>query len=78
MAKFAGLKAKTCKYLIDDSSEDQKAKGSKKCDIKKILEFEIVKTALKQQNLRIEKNLDKNLEKNKTDIDSFFCYKEKH
>ena len=35
MAKFAGLKAKTCKYLIDDSSEDQKAKGSKKCDIKK-------------------------------------------
>ena len=27
--KFAGLRAKKCSYLIDDSSEDKKAKGTK-------------------------------------------------
>ena len=29
MTKFVGLKAKTYSYLIDDSSEDRKAKGTK-------------------------------------------------
>ena len=37
MVKFVGLKAKTYSYLIDDSSEDKKAKGTKKCVIKKRL-----------------------------------------
>ena len=31
MEKFVGLGAKTCSYLIDDDSEDKKAKGTKKC-----------------------------------------------
>ena len=31
MKKFVGLIAKTYSYLIDDSSEDKKAKGTKKC-----------------------------------------------
>ena len=34
MTKFVGLGAKTYNYLIDDSSEDKKAKGTKKCVIK--------------------------------------------
>ena len=29
MIKFVGLKAKTYCYLIDDGSEDKKAKGTK-------------------------------------------------
>ena len=35
MIKFVGLRAKTYSYLIDYSSEDKKAKGTKKCAIKK-------------------------------------------
>ena len=35
MTKFVGLRAKTCSYLIDDVSEDKKAKGTKKCVVKK-------------------------------------------
>ena len=37
MTKFVGLRVKT--YLIDYSSEDKKAKGAKKCVIKRKLEF---------------------------------------
>ena len=40
MAKFVGLRAKTYSYLIDDSSEDEKAKGIKKCVIKIKVKFE--------------------------------------
>ena len=30
MTKFVGLRAKTYSYLIDNGSEDKKAKGTKK------------------------------------------------
>ena len=40
MTKFFGLRAKTYSYLIDDGSEDKKAKNTKKCAIKRILKFE--------------------------------------
>ena len=33
--QFAGLRTKAYSYLIDDGSEDKKAKGTKKCIIKK-------------------------------------------
>ena len=33
--QFVGLRAKAYSYLIDDGSEDKKAKGTKKCIIKK-------------------------------------------
>ena len=33
--KFVGSRAKSYSCLIDDGSEDKKAKGSKKCVIKK-------------------------------------------
>ena len=35
MKEFVGLKAKTNSYLIDNGSEDKKAKDTKKCVIKK-------------------------------------------
>ena len=31
ITKFVGLKAKTYSYLIDNASEDKKAKSAKKC-----------------------------------------------
>ena len=40
MTKFFGLRAKTYSYLIDDGSEDKKAKNTEKCVIKRILKFE--------------------------------------
>ena len=45
MTKFVGLRAKTYSHLIDDSNEDEKAKGTKKCVIKK-LKFENYKNSL--------------------------------
>ena len=44
MTKFVGLKAKTYSYLIEDGRKDKKAKGTKKCVIKRKLKFEIIKT----------------------------------
>ena len=45
MTKFVGLRAKTySSYLIDESSKDKKAKGKKKCGIKRKLEFKIIKS----------------------------------
>ena len=35
MIKFVRLRAKTYSYLIDDGSEDKKAKDTKMCVIKK-------------------------------------------
>ena len=35
MTKFVGLRAKTYSYLMDDGSEDKKAKGKKMCYKKK-------------------------------------------
>ena len=45
MTKFLGLKAKTYSYLIDNGSEDRKSKGTKKCILKRNLDFRIIKTA---------------------------------
>ena len=39
MTEFVGLRAKTYIYLIDDGSENKKAKGTKKCTIKRRLKF---------------------------------------
>ena len=37
--EFAALTPKTYSYLIDDSNSDKKAKGTKKCVIKRRLKF---------------------------------------
>ena len=39
ITKFVGLRAKSYSYLIDDGSEDKKAKGTKKCVAKRKLKF---------------------------------------
>ena len=44
MIKFVGLRVKTSSYLIDDSSENKKVKGTKKWIIKRKLKFKIIKT----------------------------------
>ena len=54
MTTFVGLRAKTYSYLIDDSSEDKKAKGTKRCLIKRKLKFENYKIDQKELNLRIK------------------------
>ena len=40
MKEFVALRAKTYAYLMDDDSEHKKAKGTKKCVIKRRLMFE--------------------------------------
>ena len=61
MSKFVGIRATTCTYLIHDGSEDKKAKGIKKCAIKRKLKFENYKNYLEATELEniinyIEKN----------------------
>ena len=51
MTKFAGLRAKTYSYLIDDGSEGKKAKGTKKCVIKRKPKFENYKNCLEATQL---------------------------
>ena len=51
MTKFVGLKVKIYSYLIDDGSENNKAKGTKKCIIKRKLKFEKDKDRLKATKL---------------------------
>ena len=46
MTEFIVLRAKTYAYLLDDDSEHKKAKGTKKCIIKRQLTFENYKDSL--------------------------------
>ena len=68
MAKFVGLRAKVYSYLIDDSSVDKKAKGTRKCIIKRKLKLDNFKNCLEATQID---NKIKYLEKNKINIDSF-------
>ena len=65
--KFVPLRAKTYSYLIDGGSEDKKAKGTKKCVIKRKLKFENYKNCVEATQLENKINY---LEKNKIDINS--------
>ena len=51
MTKFIRLRAKTYGYLINDDSEDKKAKGRKSLSKKENLNLKIIKTVQKQHNL---------------------------
>ena len=64
MTKFVGLRAKTYSYLTDDGSEDKKAKDTKKCVIKRKLQFENYKNCLEVTQLENKINYP---EKNKID-----------
>ena len=64
MKEFIGLRAKTFSYLIDDCSEDKKAKDTKKCVIERKLKFEDHKNCLEATQLENKIN---HLEKNEID-----------
>ena len=46
MKEFVWFRVKTYAYLMDDDSEKTKAKGTKKCVIKRILKFNDYKDCL--------------------------------
>ena len=67
MTKLVELRAKTCRYSINDGNEDKKAKDTKKCVIKRKLKFENYENCLGATKLENEVNY---LEKNKINLDS--------
>ena len=67
MTKFVGLRAKTYSYLIDDGSEDKKAKSTKTCVIKRKVKFQDYKNCLEAAQIDNKIN---HLEKNRIDVDS--------
>ena len=46
ITEFVTLRPKTYSFLTDDSKEDKKAKGTKKCVIKKMIKFNDYKKCL--------------------------------
>ena len=64
---LAGLRAKTHTYLRDNNDEDKKAKGTKKCVIKRKLNFEDYKNCLEADEIE---NKTSHLEKNKIYVNS--------
>ena len=56
MTIFVGLRARTYSYLIDEASEDKKAKDTKKCVIKRKLKFENYKNCLEATHLENKMN----------------------
>ena len=44
--QFVSLRPKTCSYLTDNCKEDKKAKGTKKCIIKRMIKFNDYKNCL--------------------------------
>ena len=67
LTKFVELRAKTYSYLIDDDRKDKKAKGTKKCVLKRKLDFENYKNRLEATQLENKVN---HLEENRIDTDS--------
>ena len=57
MTKFVGIRAKTYSYLIDDSSENKKTKGTKTCFIKRNLKFENYQNCLGANHLDNKKTI---------------------
>ena len=46
ITEFVTLRPKTYSYLTDDGKEDKKAKGTKKCVIKRMIKFDDYKNCL--------------------------------
>ena len=66
MKEFVGLRTKICSYLKDNNVEDKKAKGTKKCVIKRKLKLQDHKSCL--EAAQIENKIN-HLEKNKINGD---------
>ena len=69
ITEFVALRPKTHSYLSDDCKENKKAKGTKKCVIKRMIKFDDYKNCLlngevilKSQQRFISKGLDVNTE----------------
>ena len=57
MKEFCVPRAKTYAYLMDDDSEKKKAKGTKKCIIKRKIKFEDYKDSLFNNNTILRSQL---------------------
>ena len=57
MKEFCALRAKTYTYLMDDDSEKKKAKGTKKCIIKRRIKSEDYKDSLFNNNTILRSQL---------------------
>ena len=57
MKQFCALRLKTYTYLMDDDSEKKKAKGTKKCIIKRKIKFEDYKDSLFNNNTILKSQL---------------------
>ena len=66
MINFVGFRAKTYSYLIDNGSEDKRAK-----DIKKELKFENYKNCLEATQIKSKTN---HLEKSKINLDLYLFH----
>ena len=63
MTKFIRLRTKMYSYLIQNSSEEKKAKGTKNCAVKRKLKFENYKNYLEESQLDNEiKYLEKDID----------------
>ena len=69
--KFVALGAKTYNYLIDDGSDNKKAKGKRKCVMKRKLKFENYQDCL--EGTQFENKIN-HLEKNEINIESINKY----
>ena len=67
MKEFIRLRANTYSYLKDNNDKDKKAKGTKKCVIKRKLKLEDYKNCLEVPQIENKINY---LEKNEIDVDS--------
>ena len=67
MAESSTFRTKTCNYLIDDSHENRKAQGTRKCAIKQKFKFEDYKNCLVVAQLKNKLN---QREKNKVNEES--------
>ena len=67
MKEFAGLRAKTCSNLKDNNHDDKKGKGTKKCNLKRKIKFQVYKNCLGEA--QIEKKINY-LRKKKIGVDS--------
>ena len=54
ITEFVTLRPKTYSYLTDDGKEDKKAKGTKKCVIKRMIQFDDYKNCLLKNKILLK------------------------
>ena len=54
MTEFTALRQKTYSYLTDDDNNDKKAKGTKRCVIKRIIDFNGYKGFLVKNEIKLK------------------------